>query len=113
MAEGEEELALKTIGVLDKLKRTTESRRHGHGKRPVVVVRKHVKGQSGLAQVVQALNAFGPGAALAKGRQEQRGEDSNDRYNAEQLQQSETVWLIWFHGGLKGLRGDWWPGRLA
>ena len=50
-----------------------------------MVVGKHMKGQSCLAQIVQALNALGAGTALAQGGQQQGGQNRDYGYDAEQL----------------------------
>ena len=65
VSKGKIEFPADFIGVLDEFQRASGAGGDGHGKFAVVIVRKNVKGHSGLVQVVHALNAFGPRATLA------------------------------------------------
>jgi len=58
---------------------------------PAVVIRKHLESKAALPQVVHAFDAFGAGVGPAEGRQQERGNNPNDRYNRQQFDQRERA----------------------
>lgn len=98
MAKGEKEFGVHLVSTLDKFEGTAGGAGNGHGKGAVVVVCEHLKAQADLTEVVETLNPASSGGTFAERGQEEGRENPDDRGDAKQFQQRESL-LVSRSGG--------------
>src|SRR5688572_16763805 len=90
MLKGQLEIAVNPHAVRNEFRRPTIACRHAHGKLSPLVVREEMKTVAHLPQVVDTRDAAGATFGLTESGQQQRGEDRDDRNDAQQFDERES-----------------------